>query len=31
MDKVEAQMNGIPWIDFKDIPHLFRHLYDIIL
>lgn len=31
MNSVEARSKGLPWIDFKDIPHLFRHLYDITL
>jgi hypothetical protein len=31
MDKPEAQMKGLPWTDFKDIPQMFRKLYDLIL
>lgn len=31
MDSLEAQSKGLPWTDFKDIPQLFRHLYDITL
>lgn len=31
MNQVEALSKGLPWIDFKDIPQLFRHLYDVIL
>lgn len=31
MNEVEARMKGLPWIKFKDIPQLFRHLYNLIL
>jgi len=29
MDEVEAKFKGLPWTPYKDIPNLFRGLYDI--
>jgi len=31
MNKIEAQLKGLPWTDFKDIPQRISHIYDIIL
>ena len=29
MDAVEAKSKGLPWTPYRDIPSLFRKLYDI--
>ena len=31
MNKVEAQLKGLPWTDFSDIPESIRFLYKLIL
>lgn len=31
MNKTEAQLKGIPWVDFKDIPPSLKRMYDLVL
>lgn len=31
MTKTEAQLKGVPWTDFKDIPECFKRIYILLL